>query len=387
MLVTSWLSLLTRKSSHKLSFCQANSNFSFRWLSLVYCSLGEEPSNLVVKMSTVKNSNKPEQSQPMSASWHWYPELPLKPVPYWLWPPQPIKVLGWLFQNFLQASDRFFYILLAFVVAFWWQPVGGDQAVLSLEWIAFALGRNLALLLIVAGGLHIWFYGIDGQGNVMKYDPRPMSKKKNKLFFLGYQTWDNMFYSLAFGAPIATAWEIFARWAYANGHVVTIDFFAHPIWFILLFPILTLYQALHFYLIHRALHWPPLYRIVHSVHHRNINPGPWSGISMHPIEHLLYFSSLAVFLILPSHPVHMIFLLFWQLLGAPSGHSGYEAVWAKDKARLLVGGFFHQMHHRYFECNYGNPELPIDKLFGTFHDGTEESLKSVRDRQRKMHGR
>jgi sterol desaturase/sphingolipid hydroxylase (fatty acid hydroxylase superfamily) len=31
------------------------------------------------------------------------------------------------------------------------------------------------------------------------------------------------------------------------------------------------------------------------------------------------------------------------------------------------------MHHRYFECNYGNLEVPWDKMFGSFHDGTDES--------------
>ena len=105
-----------------------------------------------------------------------------------------------------------------------------------------------------------------------------------------------------------------------------------------MFPLLTMYQGLHFYLLHRPLYWPPLYRWVHSIHHCNTNLGPWSGLSMHPFEHLLYFSSLLIFFILPSHPVHMLFLLFWQLFGAPSGHSGYEAVYAKGKQRLAVAG-------------------------------------------------
>ena len=27
-----------------------------------------------------------------------------------------------------------------------------------------------------------------------------------------------------------------------------------------------------------------------SLHHKSYNPGPWSGLSMHPIEHLMYYS-------------------------------------------------------------------------------------------------
>lgn len=37
--------------------------------------------------------------------------------------------------------------------------------------------------------------------------------------------------------------------------------------------------------------------------------------------------------------------------------------------KLPTGSYFHYLHHRYFECNYGEATLPLDKLFGTFHDG------------------
>ena len=81
----------------------------------------------------------------------------------------------------------------------------------------------------------------------------------------------------------------------------------------------------------------------------------------------------------------MLFLLFWQLLGAPSGHSGYEAVVVNGKPRLFVSGFFHQLHHRYFECNYGNEEFPFDRWFGTHHDGTEAATQAIQARRRRMH--
>ena len=55
--------------------------------------------------------------------------------------------------------------------------------------------------------------------------------------------------------------------------------------------VIPLWREVHFYAIHRLIHWPPLYQAVHSLHHRNTNPGPWSGLSMHPVEHLLYFSA------------------------------------------------------------------------------------------------
>ncbi|WP_170561329.1 hypothetical protein [Ruegeria atlantica] len=77
-------------------------------------------------------------------------------------------------------------------MAFWMQPVGADQATFSLGWMSSVFIRIWVLLLIAAGGLHTWFYGIDGQGKLLKYDPRPYMKRKNALYKYGYQAWDNM---------------------------------------------------------------------------------------------------------------------------------------------------------------------------------------------------
>jgi Delta7-sterol 5-desaturase len=321
----------------------------------------------------------PDKNESMSKTWNWHPTLPMTTVPYWLWPPKPIALAKWLWAYWLQMSDRNIYLVFAFMVAYWLQPVTDIQAEFSSGWISAVVLRNYIAIILVAGGLHLWLYGVNGQGHRLKYDPRSMSRKKSK-FFMNNQTFDNMFFTLCYAVPIASGYEVLTRFLYANDHFVMVGFSSHPIWFILLFPILTMYQGLHFYLVHRPLHWPLLYRHVHSIHHRNPNPGPWSGLSMHPFEHLLYFSSLLIFFVLPSHPVHMLFLLFWQLLGAPSGHSGYEAVWVKGKSRLKLSGFFHQVHHRYFECNYGNAEFPFDKWFNTYHDGTDESTKAMRQR-------
>ena len=175
---------------------------------------------------------------------------------------------------------------------------------------------------------------------------------------------------MSYGAPVATAWEVLARVMYAKGVFVQIDFAGHPVWFVALFPLLTLCQSAHLFVIHRALHWKPLYVRVHAVHHRNVSPTSWSGLSMHPIEHLLYFSTLVFFFVLPIHPAHLLFILFYQLLSAPSGHSGFEAVGIAGRRMLPLDAFFHHLHHRYFECNYGSGEFPLDRWLGLRHNGS-----------------
>ncbi|WP_287378379.1 sterol desaturase family protein [Mesorhizobium sp.] len=197
---------------------------------------------------------------------------------------------------------------------------------------------------------------------------------------------DNVYWSIASGATIWTIYEVLGLWAYANGYAPMLGFSEHPVWFVLWFVLLPIYGVFHFYWIHRFLHWAPVYNQVHSIHHRNVNVGPWSGMSMHPVEHIVYLSSVVIHLVIPSHPIHFIFQLQQKVLLAITSHGGYEAVTAGEDsdAGLKVGDFFHQLHHRYFECNYGEPEVPCDKWFGTFHDGTEEATARTRARLKEI---
>jgi lathosterol oxidase len=72
-------------------------------------------------------------------------------------------------------------------------------------------------------------------------------------------------------------------------------------------------------------------------------------------------------------------LMFYALL-AITTHTGFEGVLFRNKKRLHLGMFHHQIHHRYFECNYGNLDVPWDKLFGSFHDGTPDGKQKMKDR-------
>ena len=106
---------------------------------------------------------------------------------------------------------------------------------------------------------------------------------------------------------------------------------------------------------------------------------------MHPVEHLLYLSSVAIHVILASHPIHFIFHLQSKVLQGPTSHAGFEKITAGTESEngLAIGDFFHQLHHRYFECNYGEPDIPFDEWFGTYHDGTPEGLKHIRSNMKK----
>ncbi len=100
-----------------------------------------------------------------------------------------------------------------------------------------------------------------------------------------------------------------------------------------------------------------LYRHVHSFHHRSRNPGPWSGLSMHPIEHFFYYSAAYIPLLFTCHPLHFLYIKFHLDITPIGAHDGYD-----DPAGAAS---FHYMHHALFECNYGSPLINFDRLFGT----------------------
>ena len=136
-----------------------------------------------------------------------------------------------------------------------------------------------------------------------------------------------------------------------------------------------------FYCAHRLLHWPPLYEVAHKLHHRNTNPGPWSGLSMHPIEHVIYFSTIALFFFIPSHPIHMINLASRLGLAPAQGHTGFDRVVVGEEASMDTSYFAHYLHHKYFEVNYSDGMVPLDRWFGSFHDGTPEANEAMKARR------
>ncbi len=263
-------------------------------------------------------------------------------------------------------------------------PDLAEMQTLSIRWIVPIYLRNAALMLLIAGGLHLYFFTFKGQGKLLKYDARMDMEKSGKFSFRN-QTWDNMFWSLASGATVWSAYEALYLWALANGLVPTISLGEHPVVFVIWLLVLPVLTSSHFYFVHRVLHWPPLYRRVHSVHHRNIHIGPWAGMSMHPVEHVIYLSSVLVHFVVPSHPVILLVHLYSRSLGPAFSHSGFEKALIKDKMFFEAADFHHQLHHRFFECNYGTVDAPWDRWFGSFHDGSDEASARVREQRRRMY--
>jgi sterol desaturase/sphingolipid hydroxylase (fatty acid hydroxylase superfamily) len=149
-----------------------------------------------------------------------------------------------------------------------------------------------------------------------------------------------------------------------SGHneVTAADSFRVLLWLFVAALAIPLWRDAHFYFAHRLLHFRPLFRYVHSLHHRNTDVEPFAGLCMHPIEHIYYYTSALLSFALPLSPFHFLYNGAHFMLAPAASHSGFEDHWQADP--------FHYFHHRYFEVNYAGLACSfLDNWFGSFCGG------------------
>ena len=299
----------------------------------------------------------------------WTPKGALQIAPIFAWPVQPLNFLKWLPSYFLPWNVVF--MALGAIYWFYLTPSVETMKTLSVGWVAYLLVRNGLAVFLLYGALELRLYMRRRQGASFKYNPKWPVDNKSDVFMFKNQNIDNMIRTFGTGVPIWTAYEVLGLWSYSNGYGPWTTFAQHPVWLVCFGLLIPLFHEFHFYCIHRLIHVPILYKWIHSVHHNSINPSPWSSLSMHPIEHLLYWSDSLIHLILPSHPLLLLYHLHVTGTGAVVGHVGFDKVVTSGDSGIDTHAFVHYLHHKYFEVNYGDGAIPLDKWFGTWHDGTK----------------
>jgi sterol desaturase/sphingolipid hydroxylase (fatty acid hydroxylase superfamily) len=227
------------------------------------------------------------------------------------------------------------------------------------QWMALVILRNLLTMCIFFGGWHTFLYGGAGTKPLLKdLADKKLNRSKASYNVLHDAAWSTM------GILISSALEIVFMHLFASGQLSHIDkFWDYPLWCTGQLLLVPYWHEFHFYCTHRLLHIPILYKWIHSLHHKSRSPGPWSGLSMHPIEHLVYFSASFTPLLLPLHPIHFLFQTIYSRLSPIAGHDGYD--------KPAGGSIEHYLHHVKTNVNYGTPVMPMDKWFGTHDDGSE----------------
>ncbi len=147
----------------------------------------------------------------------------------------------------------------------------------------------------------------------------------------------------------------------------------YPIWWMpVSIVLLLLLQDTYFYWLHRTMHHPKLFKLVHDEHHKSTNPSPWTAYSFQALEAVLEvaFIPLIIFTI-PIYPWAFSVFATVSFMMNVYGHLGYEIApkWIRHSFlfEVLSTSVYHNMHHEKFKGNYGLYLRFWDRVMKTEH--------------------
>eukprot|EP01084_Bolivina_argentea_P068065 123857_1 len=263
-----------------------------------------------------------------------------------------------LFQIISRELAVITYLSIAIVVYYY-----GYSSNITFNYVIFVIFRDLLITYIFYGGYHWFMYK-------SKYSTQLKPYKFNPEYPSQKQLNHDRFYTLT-GSIFSSIFEIIIFYLFQNQ--LYTQFWTYPFYSIIWLEFINHCRSIHFYWTHRIMHpWKYkiygidfgkiLYSNIHSLHHKSYNTLPWSGLSMHPIEHMIYFTSIFIPLMfgITQHPIHILTHKYHTLISPIAGHDGFDFPGG--------GSMFHFLHHSQFECNYGTASIfwNFDKWFGTY---------------------
>jgi sterol desaturase/sphingolipid hydroxylase (fatty acid hydroxylase superfamily) len=153
------------------------------------------------------------------------------------------------------------------------------------------------------------------------------------------------------------------------------DVHAYPLWWMPIGLLIALFvHETYYYWLHRWMHHPAIFRIVHKVHHDSNITSPWTAFSFHPLEGLLQAVFLpALLLVLPMHlyvlVIHLTIMTFSSVINHLDIEVYPQGFHKNFLGRWLIGATHHSLHHKQFKYNYG--------LYFTFWDKWKKTESPV----------
>ncbi|KAJ5328683.1 hypothetical protein N7452_009073 [Penicillium brevicompactum] len=140
------------------------------------------------------------------------------------------------------------------------------------------------------------------------------------------------------------------------------------------------------YFLHRALHWGPLYKAIHKIHHQYSAPFGLAAEYASPIEvMILGFGTVScpILWCAITGDLHILTMYAWivlRLFQAIDAHSGYEFPWSLHHfLPVWAGADHHDLHHEKFIGNYASSFRWWDYLLDTEY--TPDALKRRREKK------
>ncbi len=228
---------------------------------------------------------------------------------------------------------------------------------------AVVIGRYF----LIAGLFHAVFYKwLPQKWSVRKINNKAYKKDQFKKE-VGWSMLTALLFAVA-GSILLVLWQK----GFTKVYIKATDY---PLWWLPLSLVIAMVlHETYYYWLHRWMHHPKIFRIVHKVHHDSNITSPWTAFSFHPLEGLLQAVFLPLLLlILPMHLYVILTQLTIMTFSSVINHLDIE-IYPKNfykhtLGKWLIGATHHSLHHKQFKYNYG--------LYFTFWDkwkGTESPL-------------
>ena len=142
----------------------------------------------------------------------------------------------------------------------------------------------------------------------------------------------------------------------------------------------------YFYWMHRTVHQPKLYKKIHLLHHKSINPSPWTSYSFHFIEGILEAMVAPIILVLlPMHPLSLFLFTLSSFAINVYGHLGYEIAprWFRHSFlfEIINTSTHHNLHHEKVKGNYGLYFRFWDRLMKTENPDYVKNYDAIQERR------
>ncbi|MDB5248979.1 MAG: sterol desaturase [Segetibacter sp.] len=211
---------------------------------------------------------------------------------------------------------------------------------------------------LIAAFFHLWFYVWAKD----KWFNRRLGKKAVDIKQFNTEVKWSVFTSLIFafaGSATAVLWQ--------KGHTrMYADINEYGFWYLPVSLVMSMFiHETYYYWLHRWMHRPSVFKLLHKVHHDSNTTSAWTAFSFHPLEGLLQAIILPLtIMVLPMHVYVLLFQLTIMTFSSVINHLEIETYPANFHrhfiGKWMIGATHHSLHHKQFKYNFG--------LYFTFWD-------------------
>ncbi len=235
-------------------------------------------------------------------------------------------------------------------------------------------GRYLVISGLFYAIFYVWFPGKWKGRKLSQRAYRPGQLKKE----IRWSTLSSIIFALA---GILTLW----LWQMGKTKIYN-EVAAFGAWYLPFSLLLSmLFQETYYYWLHRLMHHPALFSMVHKIHHDSHTTSPFTAFSFHPIESVIQAVALPVILLLlPLHPIVILTQLILMTFTSVMNHLNidiYPDTIAKYFiGKWIIGATHHSLHHKQYKYNFGLYFTIWDKLIKTESPIQEPSAEKLSEK-------